>query len=176
MARGLPAYMLYLPSQDTWTGVEAWQSLGSLAFKSNAEEPLRIEIGGHDVHRKAIRERVKLPPRVRIETLRDYYSVLYLGTPLMPKAAVGLHSCALKQTQIIEPLDWDNIWLYGQRVYLCGWLNKNDFRETGRHLPAQTAVKQSHETQCANWAVPVCKLRAMNELAEIALSHQHQSA
>lgn len=172
VARGLPAYMVYLPNSETWATVDPWQSLGGLAFKSNAEEPLRIEIGGHDVHRKAIRERVKLPPRVRIETLRDYYSVLYLGTPCMPKAAIGLHSCGLKQTQIIEPLDWDNIWLYGQRVYLCGWLNKHDFRESCHHLPAQSQVKQMHETSCANWAVPVCQLRSMAELAELALSHQ----
>lgn len=175
LAKGLPVYMIYLPGNDAWAQASVWQSLGGLAFKSNAEEALRIEIGGLDANRKAIRERVKLPPRVRIATLRDYYSVVYLGTPVLPSAAVGIHSCGLKQTQIIEPLDWDNIWLYGQRVYLCGWLNKHDFRETGRHLPARSAVKQTHETLGPSWAVPVCQLRSMAELAEIALAHQNKS-
>jgi hypothetical protein len=175
LAKGLPVYMVYLPNPDVWAQINPWQSLGGLAFKSNAEEPLRIEIGGHDTNHKAIRERVKLPPRVRITTLRDYYSVVYLGTPVMPAAAVGIHSFGLKQTQIVEPLDWDNIWLYGQRVYLCGWLNKHDFRENSRHLPARSVVKQAYETDSACWATPVCNLRSMAELAEIALAHQHRS-
>jgi hypothetical protein len=175
LARGLPIYMIHLPAQDVWANINPWQSLGGLAFKSNAEEPLRIEIGGQDGQRKAIRERVKLPPRTRITALRDYYSVLYLGTPTLPTAAVGLHSFGLKQTQIIEPLDWQNIWLYGQRVYLCGWLNKHDFRESSHHLPAQSQVKHCYQTDLPCRAVPVSNLRSMAELAEIALKHQHKT-
>ncbi len=176
LARGLPVYMIHLPNQTTWACLNPWQSLGGLAFKSNAEEPLRIEIGGQDAQRKAIRERVKLPPRTRISALRDYYSVLYLGTPTAPVGAVGLHSVGLKQTQIIQPLDWDNIWLYGQRIYLCGWLNKHDFRQQSRHLPAQSQVKQAHTTDAPTCAVSIEQLRPMGELAEIALNHQRRSA
>lgn len=172
LARGLPVYMIHLPARDVWAQIDPWQSLGGLAFKSNADEPLRIEVGGQDAGRKAIRERVKLPPRTRMTALRDYYSVLYLGTPALPAAALGVHSSGLGQTQIVEPVDWDNIWLYGQRVYLCGWLNKHDYRERSRHLPAQSAVKQCHQTPSASRALPMGELRSMAELAEVALKHQ----
>jgi hypothetical protein len=171
-AKGLPVYMIHLPARETWAKIDPWQSLGDLIFKSNADEPLRIEIGGQDGHHKAVRERVKLPPHTRITALRDYYSVLYLGTPKVPTAAVGLHSSALKQTQVVEPLDWMNIWLYGQRVYLGGWLNKRDFREHSRRLQANSSVKHLHATQGINQALMMRDLRPMAELAEIALKHQ----
>lgn len=174
-AKGLPVYMIHTPAREVWANLDPWQSLGDLVFKSNGAAPLRIEIGGQDGQHKAVRERVKLPPHTRMTALRDYYSVLYLGTPKIPAAAVGLHSSALKQTQIVEPLDWENIWLYGQRVYLGGWLNKHDFRERSRRLPSNTLVKQTHSTPGAARALPFSELRPMAELVEIAVRHQRRN-
>lgn len=173
--RGLPVYMLHSPAPEVWACIDPWQSLGALAFKSNAEEPLRIEIGGQDGQHKLIRERVKLPPRTRMTALRDYYALFYLGTPTLPAAAVGLHCAGRGQTAIVEPVDWDNIWLYGQRVYLCGWLNKHDFREQSRRLPAQTCIKQLSQTTDDCHSLTVTGLRAMAELAELATRHQRKT-
>jgi hypothetical protein len=176
LGRGLPVYMLYSPPPEVWARIDPWQSLGGLALKSNADEPLRIEIGGQDLQHKAIRERVKLPPHTRMTALRDYYAVQYLGTPSLPPAAVGLHSAGRQQTDIVEPVDWVNIWLYGQRVYLCGWLNKHDFRAHSRRLPAQSGVKQLNQTQADCRALGMTELRSMTELAQIALRHQQTAA
>jgi hypothetical protein len=171
LARGLPVYMVHTPPRAVWAGLTQWRSLGKLALKSNAAASIAVEIGGQNADHTTVRERVKLLPRTRTLVEHDYYSVLYLSMPHLPGGAVGLHSPTLHETHIVEPTGWVNIWVYGQRVYLCGWLNKHDFRRCSRHLPADSPVKQYRHTATANRALPIGELRPMAELAEIAQRH-----
>ncbi|MEK7310566.1 MAG: hypothetical protein AAB382_01230, partial [Chloroflexota bacterium] len=149
-----------------------WRSLGAIALKSDAAASITVEIGGQNADHTAVRERVRLLPNTRTVGAHDYYSVLYLSAPRMPRGIIGLHSLALNETHIVEPTDWANIWVYGQRVYLCGWLNKHDFRQCSRRLPANSPVKQYRCTATANRAAPMSELRPMTELAEIARKYQ----
>ncbi len=167
-AKGLPIYMVHTPPPTHWAGLSQWRSLGELALKSDSEEAITVEIGGQDAHRRALRERVKLPPHARTTPKHDYFSVLYLSAPRLPGAVIGLHSPALQQTHLMRPADWANIWIYGQRLYLCGWLNKHDFRARSRRLPAHSPAKQYHRTATTNRALPIGELRSMAELAERA--------
>ena len=76
-----------------------------------------------------------------------------------------MHSPALEKTHVVEPKDWANIWVYGQRVYLCGWMNKHNFRVGSRHLPPHSPVKQYRRTATANRALPI------GERKHIVLGH-----
>lgn len=172
LAKNLPACLVHTPPRDTWAGLSPWRSLGEITLKSSAAAPIVIEIGGQAADHSAIRERVRLLPRAPAAVKHDYYSALYLCAPRQPAGAVGLHSPVLRETHVAEPADWANIWVYGQRVYLCGWLNKHDFRQSSRRLPANSPVKQYRRTATANRALPVRELRPMAELAEIARKYQ----
>ncbi|MBM4423001.1 MAG: hypothetical protein FJ030_06355 [Chloroflexi bacterium] len=172
LAKNLPVCMVHTPTREVWCNIVQWRSLGGVAFKSNADAPIAIEIGGQAANRGAIRERLRLAPRTRVSAKHDYYSVLYLSASQLPCATIALHSPALEKTHVVEPTDWANIWVYGQRVYLCGWMNKHDFRANSRRLPAHSPVKQYRHTATANRALPIGELRPMAELAEIARKHQ----
>jgi hypothetical protein len=97
-----------------------------------------------------------------------FYSLLYLHAGALPAGPVGVHSPVLKETVVVEPDDWANIWVYGIEVFLAGWLTKAELRARGRKLPAGTAVWQYPRTQTDNFAVPVRELRPISELAERA--------
>ena len=168
IAKNLPIYLVHTPPSDLWAEVAPWRSLGELALKSNANTPLTLELGGQNEKRQAVRQRVRLLPRARTPLKQDFYSVLYLAAPHLPLSLIGLHSPVLSHTHLVESSDWVNIWVYGQRVYLCGWLNKHDFRQHSRRLPAQSLVKQYTRTAVANRALPMRELRSMAELLDLA--------
>jgi hypothetical protein len=170
-ARGLPVCLVNAPPRARWANLAHWRSLGGLALKSNAGIPLTVEVGGQDSRHHSIRERVRLPPGTRTLLKQDYYAVLYLSLPRLPEAAVGLHSQALRQLHLVQPADWANIWIYGQRIYLCGWLNKQDFRARSRRLPARSPVKQYRQTATANLSLPIRELWAMADLAARVSRH-----
>lgn len=174
IARRLPVYLIHPLPAERWANTKPWQSLGPVTLKSNASAPITVEIGGQAADHSAVRERLTLPPRARLAVERNYHAVLYISVPRPPDGEIGLHCPALGEPHLIQTSEWANIWIYGQRVYLCGWLNKHDFRKASGVLPPDTPVKQYHHTATSNRALPMSGLRSMAELAEIARKHSQQ--
>jgi hypothetical protein len=164
---GQPVCLLYTPLEAAWLGRGMWQPLGRLVLKSSLARPIAVEVGGQDQNRAVVVERLTLPPRTRLETRHTFYSLLYLRVPRLPDALLGVRSPALRLTRLVAPADWFNIWVYGEEVFMAGWLTKGEFRALGRRLPAGRAVKQYPHTQVDNRMVPVNELRPIRELAQL---------
>src|SRR3989304_3317594 len=81
--------------------------------------------------------------------------------------AVGGHSPTLRETLLIEPADWTNIWVYGLEIFIAGWLTKAEFRARGRKLPRGSPVKLYARTQTDNRAAPVRDLRPLDDLVRL---------
>lgn len=171
LQKNLPAFLIFTPPTTDWANVKAWRSLGEVAIKLNAADGLTVEVGGQNQQREAVHERIHLNGRQRIKLRHDYFSILYLALPHLPVGEIELHRGALDQTLIVTPTEWENIWIYGQRVYLCGWLNKKDFRAASAVLPKGSAVKQHTSTSTANRALPLRALRPLSELVALAKRH-----
>jgi hypothetical protein len=172
VAKDLPVYLINLPPSGSWGGGGQWRSLGGLVLKSSASEAVSIEIGGLGGHREPLNDRIKLPSLTRISAHSDYFAVTYLRAATPPNGTIGLHSPVLNVTHLIEPTDWANIWVYGMRVYLCGWINKHDFRTESQRLLLQDTVKPHYLAGNRSRAMPVSALRPMAELAAIAQKHE----
>jgi len=170
LAKNLPAFLVYTPPA-LWLNEREWKPLGEIVLKTNESEPITVEVGGQRADRSAIHERVRLSTRTRISLSHEYYSVLYLAVPRIPRGEIRLQSAALHQEHVIAPSEWGNIWIYGQRVYVCGWMNKNGFRAASHKLAAGSLVKQYTHTSTVNRAMPIRELRQMSELVEIAKRH-----
>jgi hypothetical protein len=164
---GKDFYLLHTFADARWLGRDQWRSLGRLILKSDAHDSLEAEVGGQNEKRDAIAERLALAPRTRTETTREFYSLLYLHVPRLPDGVLGVRSPALKETRLIAPADWTNIWVYGVEIFLAGWLSKAEFRARSRRLPAGASVKQYPRTQTPNRAALVQDLRPMAELARL---------
>ena len=100
-------------------------------------------------------------------TESEYYSLLYLHAARPPEGVLGVRSPALRDTHLIAPADWMNIWVYGMEIFIAGWLTKGEFRAKSRRLPAGSSVKQYPRTQTDNRAVRVTALRPPRELAAL---------
>lgn len=166
IAASQPLELVAAPEADFWLGRDRWRSLGHLALKTDFDEPLEVELGGQSEDRRAVVEYLTLPPRTRVETPTEFYSFLYLRATRQPTGLVGVHSPVLKETHLISPAHWENIWVYGLDVFIAGWQAKGDFRSHAQRLPVGSRVKQYTRTQTTNYALPVQRLRAVSELAE----------
>jgi hypothetical protein len=167
---GLPFHLLHTFPQAPWSRSTPWRSLGQLVLKTDGGQPQAVEVGGQDRERAALAETLQLEPLQRTETSAEYYTLLYLHAPRLPDNTLGIHSPVLGRTVLLKPTDWANIWVYGQQIFMVGWLSKGEFRKKSRRLPAGAAVRQYTRTQTENGAVPVTALRPLRELVDLLRS------
>jgi hypothetical protein len=160
---GRPSFLMHaMPS--LWVRPHTWIPLGPLVLKSESEQTLTMEIGGQDANREFITRALELPPRTRVEVDGNFYSLAYVHVKSQPKARLGIHSPGRRETHIIQPVDWGNIWVYGMRIYLTGWVARDEFRQRATLLQEGSRVFQYDRTRIKNLAVPISDLRPLPEL------------
>lgn len=169
LQKNLPAFLVFIPPAADWVPTKTWQPLGEVALRLNGGDGITVEVGGQNQQREAIRERIHLGARQSIQLQQNYFSILYLALPRLPTGALSLQSH--QHSLVVNPNEWANIWIYGQRVYLCGWMNKNDFRAASKILPKGSPVKQYTHTSTVNRALPISELRPLAELVTLAKRH-----
>jgi hypothetical protein len=162
---GQPIYLLYAFPRE-WSQPNQWTPLGRLALKNEDEQTLEVEIGGQNQERDFITEQVTLPPRQRIELGGLFFSLAYVRATGIPSARIGIHSPVRKETYLIQPSEWGNIWLYGMDIWLTGYISHEEFRRKASHVAVGSQVFQYNVTRTKNLGVPVADLQPLGELLE----------
>lgn len=165
-AHAQPLCLVHIPPRP-WLGLGSWRSLGQLVLKSAAKQPLQIELGGLDRAHQKLHCTLLLQPMQRTLVPEDFYCLRYVCVAALPDGVLGVHSPALRQTPVITPRQWHNIWFYGLQVYLCGWLNKRDFRSRSVRLAAGTRVRQYVRTEEVVHAIEIVRMRPLARLLEL---------
>jgi hypothetical protein len=160
------SYHLIHVMPDGWNRPVEWNPLGRLALKSEAEETLTVEIGGQDAGRGMRSLEVQLPPRTRVQVDEGFYSLAYVHTLSMPGARLGIYSPQLKETHIIRPPEWGNIWVYGMDILLAGYLTRGEFNRRASFIREGARVFQYDRTRTKNLGVSVFDLKPLPELLE----------
>ena len=160
---GQPLYLLHAMPAN-WVRPQAWMALGPLALKSESSEPIIVEIGGQDAAREFISCSVEVPPFQRVQIERDFHSVACVHVNSVPGARLGIHSPARRETHLIRPAEWGNIWIYGMRIYLAGWITREEFRQRACLVQKGSRVFQYDRTRTKNLAVPISDLHPLPEL------------
>jgi hypothetical protein len=161
-------YYLVHAMPEAWKRPSAWNPLGKLVLKSEAEESLTVEIGGQDAGREMRSCILELPAGRRVEIESEFFSVSHLHIKSIPTARIGIHSSVSRQTHRIGPLDWGNIWVYGMQVWLAGYVTREEFSRRASFIPAGSHAFPYQQTQVKNLALPVSELRPLSELFERA--------
>ncbi len=160
---GEPLYPIHaMPS--SWVRPQVWTPLGSLVLKSECDTVLNVELGGQDASREFITRTIQLPARTRVQADSDFYSLAYVHADAMPSARLGVYSSGRHETYIVQPADWGNIWIYGMRIYLTGWITRDGFRQRASLLPIGSRVFQYDRTRTKNLALPISQLHPLGEL------------
>ncbi len=172
-----PVYLIH-PLPAAWVRPQVWGPLGPLVLKSESGQPLQVELGGQDAERGFVTQRLELPPRTRVEVVGDFHSLAYIHVDASPEGRLGVHSPAKAETHVVQPADWGNIWVYGMRVFLAGWIGREEFREKAGLLYEGSRVFQYDRTRTRNLAVAVSELRPLGDLlARVsAWSQSHSNA
>jgi len=169
LGAGQPACLIHaLP--NTWSRPREWSGLGKLALKCDTSGPVTVELGGQNRERKFQTETITLNPRVRTEARGEFHTLGYLHAPGLPDGPVGIHSPILQETRLVDPGEWENIWVYGLEIRFTGYLPRGEFRARSVRLPAGSRVFQYQRTRTENYALPIRELRPFGELFERARS------
>jgi hypothetical protein len=161
---GQPVCLVHALPQE-WARPQAWQPLG-LVLKSEHEAPVTLEINGQDGERGYISERVSLPPLERIELASPFHSLTCLRADGPPAARIGLYSATRRETYLVPPGEWGNIWVYGMEIWLTGYVTHEEFRRRASLLEQGSQVFQYKETRTKNLAMAVMDLHPLDELLE----------
>ena len=159
-------YHLVHVMPDSWMRPSNWNSLGGLVLKSESAETQIVEIGGQDAGREMRTVSMELPPKTRVQVEGEFFSVAYIQSKSLPDARIGIHSPILKETHLIGPKDWGNIWVYGLDVLLAGWLTHGEFTRRAYPVPEGMRVFQYDRTRTKNLAVIVRDLKPISDLLE----------
>ena len=162
---GQPNFLVHVMA-EAWNRPSKWIPLGKLALKSESDETQTIEIGGHDEGREMRSCTVELPPHTRIEVSNRFFSLCYIHIHSSPRGRIGIYSPVRKETYLIGPSDWGNIWVYGLNVLLAGYITREEFSRRASFIQTGSRVFQYDHTQVKNLAVPVSDLRPLSELFE----------
>ena len=168
MHKKQPVHLVHvLP--DGWMRPSDWKPLGKLVLKSESAETQLVEVNGQVEGRETRTSVVELPPKTRVQVKEEFFSVTHIQSKSFPDARIGIHSPARKQTYLINPMDWGNIWIYGMGVLLAGWLTRAEFNHLAKPLQEGAKVFQYDRTRTKNLAVPVRELKPLSDLLERAM-------
>ncbi len=165
IAAGQPTHILHaLPK--AWANPQTWTPLGRLSLKSECDAPITIELSGQTEDREFVSKTLHLPALTRVEAATVFYSLASLHVLSPPNGRVALHSPARRETHIVQPHEWGNIWVYGMDIYFTGWMSREEFRHRAKPIPPGSRVFQYDETRVKNMAVDVGELKPLGQLFE----------
>jgi len=163
-----PVHLVHV-MPDAWMRPSNWKPLGKLVLKSESAETQTIEVNGQVEGRETRSSMVELPPNTRVQVDENFFTVAYIQSKSLPDARIGIHSPFRKETHLISPIDWGNIWVYGMDVLLAGWLTRAEFNHLANPIPEGTRVFQYDHTRTKNLAVAVNELKPISDLLERAM-------
>jgi len=150
---------------DHWSIPKKWQSLGEMAFKADVSENVWIELHGQDQRQAYHLQNLVLPPRTRVAERNDFYTLGAVHTDVIPHGPVGLFSSALDETILISPYQWGNIWVYGLRLYLAGYVTQAEFNRLSQQVDGAEVSRVNPCAQAGSYmSVPAAALKPAADL------------
>ena len=158
-----PHYLIHV-MPEKWRKPFNWNPLGPLVLKSESETETLVEIQGQDKDRGNLTRLINLPPKTRVTVGDPFYSVTALHIKNIPSARLGILSSAYKETHLISPLEWKNIWVYGMDIILTGFISRGEFRQRAKLIAPNSRTFQYDHTKTKNLAVPISDLNPLPDL------------
>jgi hypothetical protein len=162
-----PQFLIH-PLPKHWAQPTGWAAMGMVNFKNELSPNLALEIGGQDSHHQFTTEQILLPAGTPCQNQQEFYTLAYLYTQNTPRGRLAIQCPKLKETYLIQPGAWEDIWIHGTEVILAGWMSRADFRQNAARLPRGSRPIQSIPAHTPHRWLPIAALHPMSELFEAA--------
>ncbi|MBL8090000.1 MAG: hypothetical protein JNJ43_06715 [Anaerolineales bacterium] len=163
LAKNQKHYLVHV-MPETWRKPANWNPLGTLTLKSESEEELMVEVNGQDEGRRLKRKMLSLAPKTKVIIDESFYSISSLHIRRVTDARVGIKCEAIKESHIVSPFEWSNIWVYGMDIFLCGFLSYEEFSAQAKTLLPNSKTFQYEQTRVKNLFVPISNLKPIEKL------------
>ena len=151
VAAGRPIHLLHwLPSRCQYPRErpKGKGKVGTLTLVNEGNQPITLELSGHGDNREPLVQRIHLPPgELNLET--SFSSLSNLQVRELPGGDLSIHSSILGEVHRVQPIDWGNLWIYGEQIILAGYLTVDEYRQAARR---QRAAQLSQPP--AGWLEP----------------------
>ncbi len=107
---------------QAWRHPGVRSSPGELTLSYAGGSPVVMDVYGIDLQREPCVERITLDPQTRVKSRVAYLSVSCLHASAIPTARVEINNPAHRSAYTILPLQWSNVWVYGQEIIIAGYL------------------------------------------------------
>lgn len=163
VAKRLPLCLIHILPRH-WQRPAEWTLPIRLSLKSESAQTQIVELHGQAAGGEMRSVTVELTPRRRVQIAEEFFSLIFIQSKSLPDARIGIHNSARRETYLISPAAWGNIWVYGMEIWLAGWLTRAEFNQQAAPLPEGQRVYQYKKTRTKNLAVPVRRLKPISEL------------
>jgi hypothetical protein len=151
---------------DAWARRSNDRPLDSLVLKADCEQEVGLELGGLDDRGQLYTEWIRLPARQRVTTQSKFLSLAYLHAKELPGSRLGVYSPALDQLHIAGPEGWFNLYVYGMRIVLTGFIPRHEFQRKA-YLVTQAEADGEMEAE-PYLKLPIVQLYPLQALFEQA--------
>jgi hypothetical protein len=158
-----PNYFIHV-MPEAWRRPFNWNPLAPLVLKSESILDMQVEISGQDQSRGFLTRSINIPPKMRVTVKDPFYSVAAIHVKNIPSARLGIYSPTNKETYLISPLEWGNVWVYGMDIIMTGFISRYDFRRRAKLIAPNSRVFQYDHTKTKNMAVSVSELNPLQDL------------
>jgi hypothetical protein len=108
--------------------------------------------------------KVELAPHTRVSVEDEFFSISSVHVQKPTDARVGIRDEVRKETHVISPMEWSNIWVYGSDIFLAGYISWEEFRRHAQMIAEGSHVFQYTRTKTKNLGVPVSRLKPLADL------------
>jgi hypothetical protein len=121
---------------EAWRQPELREAPGQLSFRYQAEAPFVLNLHGLGLQQERCVEQIVLQPQTWIESQYMYRSVTCLQSGAIPTARLEVQCRTHRRTYTIMPMQWSNLWVYGQEIIIAGYLPFEEIRSFARAAPS----------------------------------------
>lgn len=161
------SFLIHVMPRD-WIRPAVWAPMSPLVLKSESVDPISLEIGGQGAARDSLFCSVELQPGVSRTVTAPFHSITHVHSTSKPVARLGIRSEPLRETYIVQPDQWADIWLHIGDIFITGWIPWEEYRHRARAVPEGSRVFQFSRTRTKNLGMPMSDLRPIAELLEPA--------
>jgi hypothetical protein len=171
---GEPLHLLYRMPLE-WSLPERWELLEALVLKTDLSKPVILTLHGQDGHQKYCTQQVELPGRKRIKIESEFFNVGALQINRLPKGPLGIHNPISNETLLAAPYQWGNVWVYGIRIVLAGYIRRRDFHRQAERANLAEALSANPCLENESLlALPVSELNSLPGLFQKAAAWENR--